>query len=94
MKSGEALKKELVKILRQKMPSVHVVGVNSSSMTDSSGEAGVAITIVTRQRPPRDEAPRLIEVVDDIRTWLINRDDQGFPYVRLLTEDEAREVLN
>ncbi|MGD0864043.1 MAG: hypothetical protein ABSA49_00660 [Rhizomicrobium sp.] len=92
MITTDEMKVEVTKIVGRVMPSVEIARVNSKAITDSNGDASIAITIVVRQRPPRKEAEKLVEVVDQFRTWLVNRNDERFPYFRLLSEDEEREL--
>jgi len=92
MVGQELMKAEVVEIVRGLMPSADVVRVDVEPKTDSGGDASLAVRIVTQQRPPREETARLVEVVDKFRTWLIAHDDERFPYFRLLSEDEEREV--
>jgi len=92
MTRGEDIKAEVGTIVRRNMPSVDVVRIDPKPVTDSDGEPSLRITVVVRQHPPRDESRKLSDVVDQFRTWLAKRDDDRFPYFRLISEQEEREL--
>jgi hypothetical protein len=82
----------VAEILGQTMPSAEVARVNARPMIDSDGEKSLSITVIVRERPNGEEAVRLVEVVDKFRTWLLSYDDDRFPYFRLRSESEEREI--
>jgi len=79
-------------ILGRIMPAAVVERIEARAMVDSVGENSLSIKVIVRERPPEQEVARLFEVVDEFRTWLASRDDERFPYFRLLSRAEEREI--
>lgn len=90
--SPEKMKAEVKKIFNQKIPSVQIVRIDAAPMVDSDGANSLRIRIIVNKRPPPKEARRLVEVADRFQTWLINHHDDRFPYFRLLSKNEEREI--
>lgn len=88
----DEMKVEIQRLFGEKIPSAQIVHLEIDPIIDSAGESSLRIKVVVRRRPPREESKRLIEVVDLFRTWLVNHDDERFPYFRLLSEDEERHL--
>ena len=74
------------------MPSLQIARLEVSDYFDWEGIEALSLKIVARQRPPRAEASNMVVFVDQLRTWLALRGDERFPYVRLITESEEREL--
>lgn len=83
---------EVTAIVQKKMPSARVNRVVAKPIIDSDSENSLSITVVVHDRPPEREAGKMVEVVDEFRTWLVGRSDERFPYFRLLSEADEREL--
>jgi hypothetical protein len=81
-------------ILSRIMPSLQIARLEAGDYFDWEGNEALSLKIVASQRPPREEASKMVVFVDQLRTWLALRDDERFPYVRLLTESEERDLLH
>lgn len=92
MATESAAKKEVAAIVRRVMPSVVIARIDSKSILDSDGEKSLSITIIVRDLPPKEESVKLVEVVDLFRTWLVKHGDERFPYFRLMSEQDEREI--
>jgi hypothetical protein len=86
------MKAKAAKFIEQIMPSADVVRVSAQPVADSHGEKSLSIRVVVRERPASEESARLVAVVDKFRTWLVSRNDDRFPYFRLLSEREEQEI--
>jgi hypothetical protein len=83
---------EVTAIVQRKMPSAKVNRVTAKPFIDSDSENSLSITVFVLDRPPDEETGKLVEVVDEFRTWLVGRSDERFPYFRLLSEADEREL--
>jgi hypothetical protein len=92
MPNENEMKVKATEIVEKIMPSAKVVRVDAGPMIDSDGEQSLSVAIVVRERPASEETARLVEVVDRFRTWLVSQGDDRFPYFRLRSESEEREL--
>ncbi|HEX3664656.1 MAG TPA: hypothetical protein VHU23_05435 [Rhizomicrobium sp.] len=92
MVSDTEMNAKVAEIVEKTMPSAEVVHVDTRPMTDSDGEKSLSVTVVVRERPASEETALLVDVVDKFRTWLVTRNDDRFPYFRLRSENEEREI--
>lgn len=83
---------QVTAIVQKKMPSAKVNRVVARPFIDSDSQNSLSVTVFVHDRPPDDETGKLVEVVDEFRTWLVGRGDERFPYFRLLSEADEREL--
>jgi len=88
----DELKAQTELILARIFPAVEIRTIEADETLDSGGDESLRITIVVRQRPPRAEAQKMSNVVDQLRSWLAAKGDDRFPYVKLLSEAEERRL--
>lgn len=90
--ANEEIESEARALLARIIPSLEIARLDVTDSVDSDGEPSLRLKIVARQRPPRDDTQNMPVFVDQLRTWLALRKDERFPYVRLITESEEREL--
>ncbi|MBV8799320.1 MAG: hypothetical protein JOY77_08710 [Alphaproteobacteria bacterium] len=87
----EALSAKVRDLVARNIPSVHVVRVSSDPIVDSTGDDSLGIRVVLDARPA-DQSSKYATVVDQLRTWLAEQEDQRFPYIDFITEQEEQEL--
>jgi hypothetical protein len=88
----EEIGAEAKTILARVLPSLQVVRIEAHDAPDSGGDDSLWLKIVVKQRPSRDRARKMAEVVDQLRSWLASKRDNRFPYVQLTTESEQEQL--
>jgi len=92
MTSEKDIRTAVESILHRTLPSLRVVRIEASEIIDTSGDESLDVKVVVRERPSRELARRTADVVDQLRTWLAERQDERFPYFHLTTEREEAEL--
>jgi hypothetical protein len=82
----------LKEIVKRTVPLLDVVRVETIPYLDSTGDPSYAAKVIIRRRLGPEEMQKMPQVVDQLRTWMASKDDDRFPYVRVITEDEEREL--
>lgn len=89
----EAYVNKVRESLKRNYPEFDVARVDVREITDSTGDPSLDITVILHSRPEKLDPMKDWRVMDQFRTWLITQeDDDRFPYFRLLTEDEERDL--
>jgi hypothetical protein len=91
MTDVEQLRRETRSIVERVSPSIDVLRIDAEEMVDSAGDISLQVTVLVKQRPSHT-ARFVSNVVDQLRSWLVSKRDDRFPYVNLITESEEREL--
>lgn len=87
----DALSAKVRDLVARNIPAVQVVRVNSEPIVDSTGDDSLGIGVVLSARP-EDQSAKYAAVVDQLRTWLAEQEDERFPYIEFITEQEETEL--
>jgi hypothetical protein len=88
-----AAERKIRELLRAHMPRVEPLRVEVREGADFSGDPSLFVDIVLRKRPVPYRPGEKSAIIRSFRTWLAKEaEDDRFPYLRLVSEADLREL--